>query len=368
MGSRGRRKRIAKGIYEDRYGRSGIVSIRGEPKELRFPPYTPLKTIREGMDDYKRKHRGSGRVATARGTLAHAVDAWEGQETHLASWRERRAELRAWVALYGDVRLSALDAEDIRRAIGIWTVAKVAPKTIRNRLWSLKHLYKITLGPDAETPVDHVSPPAKVRHVINPTPVETILTVYRNLLQMETHEGYTVNGKTHRLRDAKTRARFMVRASTGRRPCEIMRAQPDDVDLSLRTWRVRDAKGGWSEGIYLNDDMLVAWRVFAAAKAWGDFNTGSQAEVVRAAGWPSERDARGRYTSRPYNLRHSVGIALGELGHDLADIGAQLGQTDIQTTRSHYVPILNSRMQRMSEAMAGRLSGWVVEPDILKDA
>jgi integrase len=141
----------------------------------------------------------------------------------------------------------------------------------------------------------------------------------------------------------------MVRAATGRRPVEIMRALPEDVDLERRIWRVSDAKGGWSEGLYLNDDMLEAWRVFAEADAWGAFNTGSMAEVLRAAGWPEG--------IRPYNLRHSIGIGLSELGHDLADVGGWLGHSDIRTTRSAYVPVLHSRMQRLSESLSGRLAG-----------
>jgi integrase len=125
---------------------------------------------------------------------------------------------------------------------------------------------------------------------INPTPDETILAVYRNLLEFE---------PSGRLHNAKTRARFMVRASTGRRPSEIMRAQREDVDLARGVWRVRDGKGGWLVALYLNTDMLIAWMTFIDADAWGRFNTGSQAEVLRAAGWPEH--------SRPYNLRHSVG-------------------------------------------------------------
>lgn len=354
MPRRGKRKRLAAGIYEDGSGRA--VVFRG--KERRFAPDTPMRTLRDERDKLKKKLKGSGQSASHRGTLAAAVDAWEGQEQHLSSWLERRAELRAWVILYGHMRLAAIHAEHARRAIGIWTAAKLAPKTIRNRLWSLKHLYKIILGPDAETPVDHVAPPAKVRAVINPTPVETILLVYRNLLEQE---------RTGKLRDAKTRARFMVRASTGRRPIEIMRAQPEDVDLDRRIWRVRDAKGGWSEGLYLNDDMLAAWQVFAGAKAWGMFSTWGQAAVLRNAGWPKERDENGKYKSRPYNMRHSLGIGLSELGHDLADVGGWLGQTDTRTTRNNYVPVLKSRMQRMSETLHGRLSGWKPAENVAPD-
>lgn len=345
MSRRGTRKRIARCVFESKTGRSGIYrDANGRQRELGFPPFTPVAEIRKALDDAKRKSRGSASAyPDGRGTLNAAIDAWATQEQHLASWKERRAELRAWAKLYGHVRIRALTPKDVREAMGQWTADGIAPKTIRNRLWSLRHLYRVLFGPDVETPVDHIEPPARVRHIINPTSTTTILTVYANLLRAE-HEGT--------LRDGKTRARFMVRAASGRRPVEIMRAQPADVDLERRIWRVRDAKGGWSEGLYLHDDLLQAWQAFVAADAWGAFNTGSMARVLRACGWPEG--------VRPYNLRHSLGIGLSESGADFADVAAYLGHKDLRTTRQSYVPILNSRMERAGLLLSGRLSGWTV--------
>ncbi len=48
---------------------------------------------------------------------------------------------------------------------------------------------------------------------------------------------------------------------------------------------------------------------------------------------------------------------LGEGGHDPAEIRQWMGHSDIRTTRSHYVPVLSSRLQNMSAALDGRL-GW----------
>lgn len=146
---------------------------------------------------------------------------------------------------------------------------------------------------------------------------------------------------------------FMVRASTGKRPSEIMRAQPSDVDLARREWRVRDGKGGWGEGLYLNADMLAAWRTFADADAWGYFDTSAHARLLQSAGWPAD--------VRPYELRHSTGIALTDAGIDLADISAFLGHSDLRTTRRTYVPIRQARMQRASEVLDGRF-GWDAVP------
>jgi integrase len=349
MPRKGKRKRIANGIYQDSTGRSGIYrNAHGKQREKRFPPDTPIKTIREDIAQIVAKQKGSGRAVSDRGSLNAAIDRWNGLEKHLAaeSWISRRAELRAWAALYGHVRLSALTPDDVRKAVGTWTQEGKAAKTIRQRLWTLKHLYHVLHG-DVSTPVDDVPAPAKVRRIINPTDVTTILTVYQGLIAQE---------QTGKLRDAKTRGRFMVRAASGRRPAEIMRAKPEDVDMTRRLWRVRDAKGGWSEGLYLNDDLLMAFQVFIAADAWGAFDTSAQARALRTAGWPEG--------VRPYNLRHSVGMALSESGVDLADVGGWLGHTDVRTTRSAYVPILQSRMQRAAEAISGRFGGWGVPASV----
>src|SRR5690606_18547271 len=122
-------------------------------------------------------------------------------------------------------------------------------------------------------------------------------------------------------------ARFMVIAATGARPGQVKRTTPRDVDLKRRVWLIPSAKGGEAVALYLNDDMLAAWETFIEADAWGDFNTGSFARRLRNAGWPSG--------VRPYNLRHSVGMELGERGVDFRVIADMLGHTDERTTRAN---------------------------------
>ena len=151
-------------------------------------------------------------------------------------------------------------------------------------------------------------------------------------------------------RSKKTRARFRVLVSTGRRPSEVMRTEPGDLDLQRRIWLPRDGKGGFSPGIYLNDDMRAAWAFFIETGAWGWYNTGEHARRLRKAGWPED--------VQPYHARHTVGITLSEKGVDLDDIGPMMGHRRRETTRKHYVPVLNSRMQRVSELLDGRFKGW----------
>jgi integrase len=204
---------------------------------------------------------------------------------------------------------------------------------------ALRSLYHELDGNDAPTPCDGIKPltVAKVPpQIIAP---QTINVVLANL------ERQAEAGRPHA---AKDRARFMVLASTGKRPCEIMRAEPGDVDLRRRVWVARDAKGGFSPGAYLNDEMVLAWEAFILADAWGPYKTTHFCRRLRLAGWPKG--------VRPYNLRHSMWIEASERGTDLADIQAGAGHKQIATTRRHYVPVLNSRLQRLSQGLDGRLS------------
>lgn len=351
MPRQGDRRKIARNCFEDQTGRAIIYRDKaGRQREIRFPPQTKVADMRKEAAFRRAQDTASGQVAR-RGTLDAALDEWEPLEQGIASWRERRAELRAWSKADLDgKRLGALPVRSIteamcRRVMAQWKQAGVAPKTIRHRRWSLQHLYRVLYGKKTITPVDDIPPPPKVKTIPVPIDPMHVLTVIANLIKRE---------RAGLLRDGKTRARFMVRAVTGRRPSEIMRAQPSDVNLTRREWRVRDGKGGWSEGLYLNDEMIAAWKVFIAENAWGPFETSAMAVTLRAAGWAPGGDP----STRPYELRHSVGIALSDAGVDLSDIAPFLGHTDLRTTRQMYVPIREARMQRASETLNGRFKGW----------
>lgn len=344
--SRGQRTRIATNIFRDTSGISAIVRARGhKPKELRFQHGTSIKAIRKEMDGWASRLQ-TDKQKPGRGTLAADAETYERLKRHLASWMERRSEVRAWVKALGDKRRSQITAADVLETRVAWLRAGVAPKTINNRVDTLRNLYRTLDGRKVESPCDEIEDLPVHRTPIQRVSVETILAVDAKLQEHE-RKGW--------LRDAKTRARYRVMVSTGRRPSEIARTQPDDVDLSNRIWVPRDGKGGYTPGLYLNDDQWLAWFLFAEAKAWGRFNESAFVRTLRKAGWPEG--------VRPYQARHTLGITLSEAGIDLDDVGAALGHKRRETTRKHYVPVLGSRMQALSESLSGRFNGWQrVEP------
>jgi integrase len=342
MGRNGKRLRIDTGIFRDGAG----FSVIAFGKEVRMPLGSSRgELLRRRAELIEALADDDPSLGAAPGTLRKDIPRYLALAKHLVDPKgSRKAHLAAWLPALGDVPRRQITTHDLLRVRGEWIAAGIKPKTCNNRVSALRSLYKTLDGRDA-TIFRTVQPLPSHRTPAVSVPAADILAVDLKL-QAHEHQGW--------LRDKKTRARFRVRAATGRRPSEIMRAQPEDVDLKRRIWTPRDGKGGFTPGIYLTDDMVAAWQLFIEADAWGPFNTGSMAEVLRNCGW--------RANVRPYNLRHSVGIALSESGVDLADVQQMMGHKHIATTRQHYVPVLNSRMQHAAKQLEGRLP-WSVPRD-----
>lgn len=349
MPRRGKRRRIGIGIYGDSSGISGVVTVDGEKLERRFPPGTDLDTIRLWRIDAAAKLRKRAPLGR-KGTLAGDGKAYLAQVSHLASLKARRIEVNAWIAALGaDTLRDKVKREHVLTARVNWLASGSKPKTINNRLETLRHWWRTLDGDDADTPCDG----------IKPLPVEKTPPVY-----ISADMAQRVDAGLQRLEqagkiNAKTRARFRVLATTGKRPSELMRAQPQDINIKRRVWIVRDGKGGQSPGLYLNHDMLDAWQLFIAAEAWGTYHTSVLARTLRACGWPSG--------VRVYNLRHTTWITASERGVDLADVQAGAGHKNMATTRRHYVPVLSSRMQRLSESLDHRFQ-WAGSPPAVPPA
>lgn len=338
--TRGPRKKIAKGIYQDAYGLGAVVTVQGRQRELRFGFDKPIREIRDEMEQARKELRDTAIAAPAKDTLAADAERYKKQIKHLGSWKEAWCEVKAWTARYGHLHRDEITAADVRVVMGEWREAGTAPKTINNRVNRLARLYRVLDGKKAPTPCDDVERLTPGKRPVVRVPDETLRAVVENLKARE-QKGY--------LRSSKTRARFLVLVACGRRPCEIMRTQPNDVDLKARVWTPRDAKGGYSPGCYLNNDMLAAWTLFVKANAWGPYETSAFARTIRSAGWPPD--------VAPYQARHTFGLALSESGVDLSDIQVMMGHKHITTTRRHYVPVLGSRLQAAAQILEGRLSG-----------
>lgn len=248
------------------------------------------------------------------------------------SFTSDQSHLKAWSPFIGKLKRHAVTATHVRTAFAHWLAAGKSARTIRHRRRVLRELYQALDGTHARPPTKGVKAPRP--DAPNPVPVSHALIqrVARSLKAGKRHaRGYGSDSN-------RAYARFLVRATTGQRPTQIMRAERSDVDLKRRIWFVRSAKGGYQIPLPLNDAMVRAWRTFIAANAWGTFDARSFSKTIRRHGWPAG--------VRPYNLRHTFAIDLLLKGADLGDVQGLLGHRQIETTRQHYAPILVARLKR----------------------
>jgi integrase len=327
------RRRVAEGVYADRYSLTGKVQVGTRTVEKAFPPGTPTKDIQRWREQTRVQLRDEAPVAP-RGTLAADAVAYLARVAKRpVSVPAKRSELKAWTARLGELPRYRVTPAHIDQAIAAWLAEGVAPKTVVNRCRTLRHLY-VTLANDkkARTPLDTVDLPDVPRRP--PVAVEpaTIKAVEKAL----------------RAGDAKAHARFMVLAATGIRPSQLKRLTRADVDIERGIVVVAAGKGGDPIVYVLNRDMAAAWKAFVKADAFGDYDNSQLVKVCRRAGWPAG--------IRVYNAKHSIGMALAEQGADPDDIRAFFGHRHQATTRI-YTGVPMARMRRLSASLEGRL-GW----------
>jgi len=339
-----KRTRLAKGIYEDLYGRSIIVWQNGKPHETTYDKHHPLdelKRIRKRLTENLKDHPIPERV---RGSLARDAVTFLKTRKGRPNYKTEKTNLRAWIAALQNPPRWRITAQDLAEVIALWREEEYAEQTLRHRYNILRALFQHFDGKRARSPFDDVPIPKKTR----PRPVsvseETIKTVAANLLHQES---------INRLHDSKTRARFLVLATHTQRPSELKRTRREDLDLDRRMWTVRSGKGGYNVIVPLNNEQLAAWRIFIAAEAFGDYDTRSFCKTLQRNGWPK--------AIRPYNLRHSTGFAMSARGFDLGDIQTLFGHTSPETTRI-YVPGQFPRLQQANEKLVGRFGPEMFAP------
>lgn len=334
-----RRTKLAEGIYADRWGLAGTVKVGRQQRERRFPHDTDHDLIRSWqiekraeLDAQRRWGDPTETPEPARGTFAGDLPRYLKKIAGRISFKSDRSHLTAWLPFIGETSRSKVTRAHVQKAFDAWTAAGKAARTIRHRRRVLRELYHGLDGAQAPDPTRGVKAPKPA----DPHPIAVSITMIQavaaSLKAGKRHaKGYGSDSD-------KTHARFLVRATTGQRPSQIMRATKEDVDLVRRIWFVRAGKGGYAIPLPLNADMVRAWRAFITAKAWGTFDARSFSKTIRRHGWPAG--------VRPYTLRHTFAIDHLLAGTDLGELQGLLGHRQIETTRKFYAPVLLALLKK----------------------
>lgn len=332
-----RRVRIAEGVYQDRYGLAATVKVGRQQREQRFshdtsPDYLQAWRARTRAELLEDRDEAPDGPEPQRGTYADDLERYLKKIEGRIAFKADRSHLRAWLPALGPLLRHQIRPAQVQAAMDRWRHAGKSARTIRHRVRVLRELYTKLDGAHARPPLKGITLPSVPAAHPTAVPWATVRKVAASL------KAGTPREQGGGIDSAKGYARFLVRATTGQRPAQIMRAVPEDVDLKRRLWFVRPAKGGTGIALPLNAEMVKAWKAFAKADAWGSFDVNSFSKLLRRHGWPKG--------TRPYNLRHTFAIDMIIGGADLGDVQAALGHRQIDTTRAHYASIQLARLRK----------------------
>ena len=337
---RGQRVRIAPCTYEDASGIDTIVKYRGQTARERWSKAADRdelkrwvqRTKSELMDRDALEPSARRALPPSKETLVASVARFLKQRKGRVGTPADASHLKAWTTALGETTVRRkIAAEALNHAIADWREAGVSDKTIIHRCRALRDLYRVLDGKHHRC---HVAD-ADVPKTPHPHPVAPTAAVCRKVAAYLAKHA-----------PAKHLARFQVLWLCAQRPCQVERAQPEDVDLKRRRWIVRSAKGEPSHTVHLNREQVQAWRLFIKTGCWGQKAHKQYRGWLRKAGYPA--------TLSPYNVRHQTAQAALDRGADLGDVQGLLGHTEIETTRRMYAPLLVSRQKRVARLLDGR--------------
>lgn len=355
------------GIRRTKTGWQVYVQVGGRFHSERHPKHATLAELKARRDELivaarQRKKAERARLDAHRGTLAADVTTYLRAVAAMPTLDYRRRDLEAWLERFGDRPRASLTAGEIREQLqawrsegptlrykrtrdgGEWVRLKrgLSASACNHRRTALLHLYTTLDGKAAPNPVRDV--PAFVEPP--PAPRGRPIALLERVVA--------------RVKSDAHRARLEVLMWTGMRGnSELGRMTPELVNLEDRICYVPTAKGGQRFRLVpLNDAGVAAWKRFAKAKAWGEYDKdglrSALTRAVRAEIAALEAEGQpvpaGLERLRVYDLRHSVATELLKQGADLADVQDFLGHTTPRMTR-RYAPLQRAKLQAAVERL-----------------
>lgn len=391
MGRKGKRRRIAPGIYADGSGFAATVKVGDSlQREKRFTPSGDLSADLRKMQRWQLRTRATllstQPTRPASDTLAAAVPRFLATiPAGSTARRDYEKLLATWIASPIGLR----PRQDIRRSdvltqLSTWEADGYSAGTLNHRLRALRKLYDV-LDSDDE---DAINPCGKIQKRSEPEPEErgTSYELLEGILACLPDVGYAPRFG-ERPRVSKTKARLRVMAWTGLPPALIRQIRKEHIHWTEKVLDVmprRKGKGVKARRLPLLDEAIDALRAFDAANAYGSYSN--------AAPWEAWRRAKRRYlehrrasdtppatvdavaqvlaTLRPYDLRHSFAAMVYEATGRQDAVKDLLMHGSLQTSeryiRRAVAPVSRAALDAVAAVRRGPLvaAESVVTPDV----
>lgn len=364
MGRKGRRLRLAKGIFRDGTGLAVVIRAHGQSKEFRLPASTRLETARAEQVRRQRQLEDTAPARPHSGTLAADVAAYLARLPEGPHQADRRVLLTPWVAALGQYTFVGLTRQQIISTLMAWERAGIKAPTRNKRLSALRVLWRtVTTDPDRPHPCERVDRAAVPKaHANRARRMDLIQTV----LSYVTDDAHRGDGLS------RVKLQLTLLAWTGQPASLLSQIRPEHVRwhtsppemylqprrkgagvdaawvpllpqgaAALKAWLTSGAwDGPWHKG-----NLSRAWHT-ATAKAQAALEAQAKAARSRADKARLREDAASLTGCRVYDLRHSFLTAMGALPDvDIYAVAEYARHADIRTTQVYMRGASSAKMR-----------------------
>jgi integrase len=342
----GKRRRLAKNIFRDGNGVSGIVTVRGHTEEHRFPPTATVAEIRRSLDA-RRRVLEQLHPETTRGTLADLVRKYLLELPAGPGRTSRSILLQPWVDAVGDRPFGLLMRSELTAVLERWRHAGLSASRANKRISALRVAWKLVAPDDA---LPHAI--ERVKRYREPVPVARGVPMALVTVVLEA------------MPPSASRARARVLAWTGQPPVRVMAIRPEHVRWDRQPPELyvsprRKGAGSADAWLPLLPEAQTALRDLFARKACGPFHTSALARSLKRAVTVAQRtlrkqrrrdDAARLEGFRLYDLRHSLLTHLAVHSGDLYAVKEYAGHSTVNTTLRY---VRGAASERTRLAIAG---------------
>lgn len=360
----GARVRLAPSIYQDRYGITGRVKLRGYVEDRRFPLGTSLGFIKHDLETRRDKLNGVLPAKAGAGTLQAAVDAHLAELPKGVHKADRTQLYQAWTTPLGPELFGLLSGAQLRAVVESWQARGDSPARIAKRISALRVLWTRVAPDDAlPHPIERLKRPrqpkpqrdraldlALLERIIQATAGPKMQARLRVLVWTGQPLSLLEQVKKRDVRWTATPPQLYVqprRKGAGVDAAWIPLV-PQAVDALKALFRLKADGGSWHKG-----NVRRAWKNSTRI-------VGKQLQKAR-----KHEDAARVLNSRPYDARHSFLTALAQASGDIYAVAEAARHADLRTTRGYMLGASSTRLNVAIEALQSRLGsirGFHPEP------
>lgn len=334
---RGKRTRVATGVYRDAYGYAITSKVHGEQKERRYAPESDLDRLIAARANWI-VERKSGETPEPKTPYWDAAKAYlKTLPENTKRYQNATNDLHCWRPTFHGLHIRAITAAMIQQQLATWQ-PQFKPSTLNKRRQELKNLFDFLGGSNPLATVPKLRERYDDARGVAPAIVEA---VFAEMRETQTKICLRVMYETSlppvdltRIREAS----FLPRKKTIYVPERQKGAGAPALTMTLTTAGVAALKAFFAAGL--------EGKTFSSGTMWRDFSAAiAKARAAWKGVWPAPANFH------PYDLRHSRLTEALRRSKNLQGVQQLARHKRIETTMRYLRALESESLRAVTQSM-----------------